>query len=199
MRETLPRKKKKVSQRREKLTTMYIQTGSDNRKHTHEHRCQILNHNQQNIQLFKKKYEIKTTRKTKKRNSITKEKPCPEKPGSSTERNRSGERSRQRSGQTPTEERPSNRRSRTPSEEKANRGQKCYSVIPGTPFQDALMHIRHAPVVDTGITLKKILVAQSYSDVDLEREMTKLSACQNKWCHCRKSERKGERKTEKEK
>ncbi|MCP3667664.1 MAG: hypothetical protein GY696_35100 [Gammaproteobacteria bacterium] len=110
--------------------------------------------------------------------------------GSSTERNRSGDRSRQRSGQTPREERSSNRRSRMASEEKANRVQKCYSVTPGTPFQDAL-HIRQAPiVVDAGIKLKKILVAQSYSDVHLEREMTKLSACRNKWCHCRKSERK---------
>ncbi|MCP3665929.1 MAG: hypothetical protein GY696_26100 [Gammaproteobacteria bacterium] len=118
--------------------------------------------------------------------------------GSSIERNRSGDRSHQRSGQTPTDERSSNRRSRTASAEKANRVQKCYSVTPGTPFQDALMHIRHAPVVDAGITLKKILVAQSYSDVDLEREMTKLSACQSKWCHCRKSERKGKRKIEKE-
>ncbi|MCP3661991.1 MAG: hypothetical protein GY696_05755, partial [Gammaproteobacteria bacterium] len=57
--------------------------------------------------------------------------------GSSTERNRSGDRSRQRSGQTPTEERSSNRRSRTSSAEKANRMQKYYSVTPGTPFQDA--------------------------------------------------------------
>ncbi len=74
--------------------------------------------------------------------------------GSSTERNRSGDRSRQRSGQNPTEERSSNRRSRTACDEKANRVQKCYSVTPGTPFQDALMHIREAPVVDAGIALK---------------------------------------------
>ncbi len=79
--------------------------------------------------------------------------------GNSTERNRSGDRSRQRSGQNPTEERSSNKRSRTASEEKANRVQKCYSVTPGTPFQDVLMHIREAPVVDAGIAQKKILLA----------------------------------------
>ena len=110
--------------------------------------------------------------------------------GSSTERNRSGDRSRQRSGQNPTEERSSNRRSRTASEEKANRVQKCYSVTPGTPFQDALMHIREAPIVEAGLSLKKILLAHSYTDVDLEREMIKHSVCRNQWCHCRKSERK---------
>ena len=52
--------------------------------------------------------------------------------------------------------------------------------------------------MDAGVTLKKILIAQSYSDVDLDKVMTKLSACQDRWCHCRKGKRKGERKAEKE-
>ena len=88
------------------------------------------------------------------------------------------------------EERSSNKRNRTASEEKANRVQQCYSVTPGTPFQDALRHIREAPIVEAGLSLKRILLAHSYTDVDLEREMIKHSVCRDHWCHCRKSERK---------
>ncbi|MCP3665014.1 MAG: hypothetical protein GY696_21375, partial [Gammaproteobacteria bacterium] len=109
---------------------------------------------------------------------------------SSAERNRSRERSRQRSGQHPTEERSSNWRNRTASEERANRVQQCFNMTPGTPFQDALRHIREAPIGDAGLSLKRIELAHSYTDADLEREMIRHSVCRDHWCHRRKSERK---------